>query len=186
MNEYLKICSARYPKNLESNLIHPISVTDAEIFVELGEILRKANLTKVKALLDKYKYLKDEKIRDALLQYNIDHPEGIESSTGDEKPVSEKKSGLGLLFTRNFIFFKDFRIDIQYIRSYEKQDEFDYVKGEMIYKIVINPLPETTTILNTTSNKTVSYTDPEQRDQDFELLDSFISSFPGIHFINER
>ena len=56
----------------------------------------------------------------------------------------------------------------------------------MMYFIIINALPETTSVTNAETNKTLEYADMEQRDADFALLDNYISSFPGVNFINER
>jgi hypothetical protein len=185
MKDHLKAAVKRYPVNLENSLIHPLSNIDAEILVEIGEILRKAKLDSVKKILDGFKYLKDAQIYDALLQWNIDNPEKKESSTDVDTIESEGKSKVAPSHTRNFISFKDFRIDLALIRSYEKKDEFNFAKGQMEYFIIINNIPDTTGVTNAESNKVVRYIDMELRDMDFGALDMFVKGADSIHFVNE-
>jgi hypothetical protein len=186
MNDYLKVSVGRYPKNLESVLIHPISTIDAEIIVEIMEILKKVDRSDVKVLLDKYKYLKDEKIRDLLLQWNIAHPIGTDLATSDETGQNQPISVVGIDYTRDFIYIKNFRIELTFIHSYETKDEYNFVRNMMEYFIILNALPETTDVRNTTSNKKIIYDDMEERDQDFEILDTYMTDSDKIRFINER
>jgi hypothetical protein len=185
MKDHLKAASDRYPKNLENSLIHPISNIDAEIFIEIGQILKKAGLEEVKKIWDSFKFLKDAQVRDSLLQWNIDNSQGKENSTDVDTIEKQGKSGTGSLFVRNFIAFKDFRLDVSLIRSYERKDEFNFIKNLMEYFILINKIPETTSVINAESNKIIRYTDMKLRDDDFNVLDSFMMSFNGIHFIND-
>jgi hypothetical protein len=186
MNEYLKVSTGRYPKNMESALIHPISEIDAEIIVEIMEILKKVDRADVKGLLDKYKYLKDEKIRDALLQWNIDHPIGTDLATEQESGQSQPILPVVAEYIREFIYIKSFRIELAFIHVYEKKDEYNYGRNAMEYFIIINALPETTDVRNTTSNKKIIYDDMEERDRDFETLDNYMTDSNRIKFINER
>jgi isocitrate/isopropylmalate dehydrogenase len=186
MNKFLQSAAERYPKELNSQLIHPINAIDAEIIGEIIDILKKLEFIEITLFLDQYKYLKDSEIRNVLKQWNIDHPADGELGKEDVIDKKPKKSGLDLLFRRNFIFFKNFRLELSRITSYEKQDEYNFVLVREEYKIIINALPETTNIVNSTSNKIISYTDIEQRDRDFEALDTYMENFPGIHFINKR
>lgn len=186
MNEYLKVSASRYPKNMESALIHPISEVDAEIIVELMEILKKVDRPDVKVLLSKYKYLKDEKIRDSLLQWNIDHPIGTALDTEQESGQIQPIPALVVDYTRDFIYIKSFRIELSSIHVYEKKDEYNYARSAMEYFIIINALPETTDVRNTTSNKKIIYEDMEERDRDFEALDNYMVDSDKIKFINER
>lgn len=183
MNKFLESSVERFPKELEKTLIHPLSRIDAEIIIEISEIIKKTGLTEIKALLDQYKYLKDTEVYSQLQDWNLKHPLLIPEEKEGEK---KKGSGLSFLFKRNFIYFKDLRIDVSSIRCYEKSDEYNFVKNEMEYEIIFNRLPETTGVTNVTTQKVIKYSDIERRDQDFEALDSFMENFEGIKFINKK
>lgn len=189
-NQYLKVSSDRYPKELDSALIHPISTIDAEIAVELGQIFKKAHLEAVKAIWDKYKFYKDSQVRDQLLQWNIDHPEvpdvfeDEDDSTGKAK--KKIRGLLDIIETKTFIMLKDLRINLSFIRTYEKRQEFNFVKETMQYFITINELPDTTGVTNATTNKEILYTDFEQRDHDFALLDQAMRDSGNIKFVNDQ
>ena len=192
MNTFLQSSSQRYPKDLESSLIHPLSKEDAEIITELTGLLKDAGLQEVVTILNQWKYLKDKEIYDKLLDVHAKLVLERDDGTGDDEDgvpkVKDKKSksGLTFLFKRNWIYFRDFRLDLHYVRGYEKRDEYNFGKHAMLYFIIINALPETTSVTNPETNKTIEYTDMEQRDADFALLDNYISTFPGVDFINER
>jgi len=97
MNKFLKAASLRY--ELEESKIQPISKVDAEIISEIVEVLRKIGIVDIKTILDKYKYLKDEDILNALLQWNIDHPDrpskDEEAEYSDEKETNHKLLKIG-------------------------------------------------------------------------------------------
>jgi hypothetical protein len=190
MTPHLIASVERYPKDLNQNLIHPICAEDARIISKLIEITKELGLKELITILNQYKFLKDTEIYNALLDFHTKVALDKEASSEEEgsKVPSKKRSGggLGFLFTRNWIYFKDFRIDLFHIECYEKRDEYKVATTSMIYQIIINPLTETTAPRNVTTNKIISYTDMEQRDQDFEQLDNYISNFPGIRFINDR
>ena len=192
MNTFLQSSAGRYPKDLESTLIHPLSHTDAEIVTELTSLLKDAGMHEVVSILNQWKYLKDKEIYDKLLdihtKFIIERDDETEDSIDGVPQVKDKKSknDLGLLFRRNWIYFRHYRMDVHYVRDYEKRDEYVFAKHTMMYFIIINALPETTSVTNAETNKTLEYADMEQRDADFALLDNYISSFPGVNFINER
>jgi hypothetical protein len=140
----------------------------------------------VKVLLSKYKYLKDEKIRDSLLQWNIDHPIGTDLATEQENGQIQPILPIQIDYTRDFIYIKSFRIELAFIHIYEKKDEYNYAINAMEYFIIINALPETTDIRNITSNKKITYNDMEERDRDFETLDTYMVDSNKIRFINDR
>jgi hypothetical protein len=192
MNKFLQVASERYPKDLEPSLIHPLSRTDAEIISEIIGLFKELKQTSVVSTLNQFKYLKDSEIYDKLLdchtQLVLEHED--EASDDDDTPLpadgkKSKKSGLQLLFTRNWIFFKDYRLDLNRIHGYEKHDEYKVGQG-MVYQIIINELPHTTSVRVTTTHKVIEYTDMERRDMDFAMLDEYFINFPGITFINER
>ena len=184
MNRFLQAAVEQYPAELNNRLIHPIHQVDAKIITEILTIIEKAKIEEIKALLDRWKYLKDDEILQSLIKWNEEHSSFEDSKK--QQTVEETKSVRegNLSFARNWICFRDFRIDLYYVRSYEKQDEYDFVNGRMEYRIVINALPSDATVTSTTTNKILIYSNMDARDRDFALLDTYFSEFPGIHFIN--
>ena len=186
MNTFLKASVERYPKDLEKTLIHPISNVDALIVTEIIALLKDTGLQGVATLLNQYKYLKDEELYNKLLDIHSQQLINADEDVDDVKTKNKRKGSVELMFVRNWIYFKDFRIDVIDIRSYEKHDEYKVAGAEMIYQIIFNQLEQTTAVRNVTTHKVVNYSNMERRDKDFEQLDYFISNFPGIKFINER
>ena len=186
MNTFLKASVERYPQNLAKTLIHPISEMDALIITEIISLLKDSGLQGTATLLNQYKYLKDEEIYNKLLDIHAQELIDADEDVDDVKAKGKRRGSLDLLFVRNWIYFKDYRIDVGHVYCYEKHDEYKVASGKMIYQIILNPLDQTTAVRNVTTHKIVEYDDVERRDKDFEQLDYFISNFPGIKFINER
>jgi hypothetical protein len=192
MNTFLQSSSERYPKDLITALIHPLSRADAEIITELISFLKDIEQHEMVAVLNQYKFLKDEEIYHRLLDIHtkliIERDDETDDDEGGLKPKSKKpaKDILAAMFSRPWIYFKDYRLDLGTVRCYEKYDDYKVGEGVIDYQIIINRLPETTAARNVWSHKVISYDDLERRDVDFALLDSYMSSFPGIKFINER
>ena len=188
MNTYLISAVSRFPKDLKKTLISPLSGADAKIISELTAIIEKAGLAKVKIILDKYKFLKDEEIFKSLADLNAkgrdSFGEGTVIPPEGDKPTQAIKTIP--LFVQNWIYFEDIRINLFEVQCYEKCDEYDVSRGEMVYRIILNRLSEATAIRNVTTHKVIEYSDMEQRDADFCQLDDYMSKVPGIRFINER
>lgn len=185
MNKFLESASERYPEVLSKTLISPISKTDAEIISLLIDILRQTSLSEVYSILDSYKYLKDSDILKMLQEYSLKHIT-LEQNNELSKDSKSKTSPFSLLFRRDFIYLRNYRLEVSLIKSYEKSDDYSYVSSETEYKIIINKLPETTTVVGIATNKIIKYQNMESRDRDFESLDNYMSKFGGINFINER
>lgn len=94
MNQFLKKAVERY--TFGDFKINPISEVDAEIIVELKEMLNKAGLKGANQILANYKFLKDTEIRDALLQWNIDNPVKSKSELPEEKSAENKSYFLNI------------------------------------------------------------------------------------------
>lgn len=176
MTTHLVAAVERYPDALKTALIHPVSEQDAAIIEQLITIVNNAGLTDVSRALSIYKFQKDTEVLALLKQYAAQHKEPTEP---DQEPVK----GLQLLFTRNFIQFRDLRLEAAYIHCWERHDEWNFVKGAMMYDIIINDLPDTTSVRNVTTHKQIRYERAEQRDADFEMLDNYMAQFPGINII---
>jgi hypothetical protein len=183
VNKFLNSAIESYPPNLEGRLIHPISKADAEIAVEIGQIFKKLGLDDVKAIWDNYKYLKDTEIAEQLLDWNTQHPVLIDE---EEESVGGKKNKSGsFLFIRDFIKFKDVRLELYYIHNWRKKDDYNYTKSRMEFWIIINEVPESIGEYSIHDNKRFMYLNSEVRDTDFQLLDNYMSKHKGINFINE-
>lgn len=132
MNSHLKSVVLR-DKRRKKQLITPISELDAEIIWELIIILGKLEIYDIKSIVEHWKYLKDESIRDLLLEWNTDHPEGVES---DDEKIAKKSR-------RKFIEFENSMIEVAPIKSLDRDDNYNYATNEMDYRIIINKnLPE--------------------------------------------
>jgi hypothetical protein len=188
MNAYLKSSVSRYPKELKKTLISPLSETDGKIITELIAVVEKAGLTKVKEILNSYKYLKDIEILKSLADLNARGRESFGEGTDvpPEKDKLTQATKMPPLFVQNWIYLKDLRINASDIQCYERNDEYIVSKGVISYQIILNRLSEATAIRNVTTHKIIDYMDIEQRDADFCLLDDYMSSVPGVRFINER
>ena len=89
MEKHLQSATERYEQ--EESKISPISSVDAEIIVELGEIFGKLDQPELKSTIKQWKSLPDEKIRDILLGWNIEHQKE-EPSSKFESPKKKGKS----------------------------------------------------------------------------------------------
>lgn len=161
MNKYLKSALERY-KSKEEFKIHPISKVDAEIVWELMIALGKLGINDLKDILDNYKYWKDSEVRDLLLQWNIDHPEGLmEEETTEE---SKKKK------IRKFMKFDENLADVWIIKTVDIQDRYNHVKNEMEYNIILNK-----DFAEGFPTKKYTYKTPEVRKEKLDILESILS-----------
>jgi len=119
MNKFLKSAVKRDKR--KECLIAPLSKLDAEIIWELVIALGKLDIPDIKNILEEWKFLKDEEIRDMLLSWNISHPEGFKKSEG-----------------RKFVEFEDELIELALIRSVQRDNHYNYNTNVMEYRIVIN------------------------------------------------
>ena len=71
-------------------LINPISKVDSNIIRELRELLKKLGCSGVTAILDDFKYLKDQEIEEALLDYNTNFKEKEDRGGDRNEDIQEK------------------------------------------------------------------------------------------------
>lgn len=175
MNQYFKAAAKRFGELTKSKSfnINPISEIDSEIIGELKEVLKKLGATNICAILDSYKYLKDEEIRDSLLQWNIDNPmkpKGEVAEGSRESLISELIESIP---NGKILVVNGERIDLRYIFGYEpKKLERE---TSTCYAIRFNPTPEHAVKIPFYSNKLVKF--GNRVDQEFAMakLDEIFS-----------
>jgi len=183
MNKFLKSASQRYCKLKESKdfIINPISEIDAEIIVEIGEIFKKQGLVDLAEILKSYKELKDEEIRDQLMQWNIDHPNGKNNKINNfiDKVIDEVIEEQKL---PPFIQINNLRMKLCHLLGlelYERIDEEENYK----WGIIINPTPEHTKQIPLYSNFKVEWFTEKDRNNVLYKLES-VCQEQGIDFID--
>lgn len=186
MNNYLKSASKRFTEIKKSDyLINPISELDCEIMIEISELFKKLGASHVSEILKNYKCLKDEEIKDQLMQANIDfNQEKIKS----EDEVTEKKKNLFKELLELFDMFKYFlvigdeRIDTKYIFGYKKDNNEDFSE----YYIILNPLNvENMKSLPFYTNHRFTFYDEEERDKMIETIDNLLKE-KDVKFVNDE
>ena len=160
MNKFLESAVSRYPEVLTTSLITPISRVDGEIIEEIMRIVSNDRLLLTKLSL--WKYSKDEEILKSLKEYTV--PENI---------------------FREFVLLGDIQIDVTLISSFERGQEYSFISGKMNYYIVINKLPDTTTVQNIYTNKKVDYETEFARDRDYKNICEIMKK-NGFRFLNEE
>jgi hypothetical protein len=179
MNKFLKSASDRFQKIQEKEyLIHPISEIDCEIIVELGQILKKAGLEDVVQILNSYKSLKDEEIRDELLSWNIDHP--AVSKSADETASNEKEEPLK---KAPFVWIGDNLMKIYDLIGLSVYERFDEEYQGFKFGVTINPTPEHTLKKPMFADTNIEWFSDEDRKQFISNLESLCAEY-GVDLIN--
>lgn len=190
MNNYLKSASKRFTEIKKSDyLINPMSEIDCEIVVELSELFKKYGAVDVVEILKQYKCLKDEEIRDQLLQANMDFSLK-EIEMGDKEDEKKKKKGLFKqlmeLFDlfRNFLIIDEERIDTKFIFGYKKDFHIDEDFEE--YYIILNPLnTEGMKSLPFYTNHKFTFYNEQERDDMVDIIDNLLKD-KDVKFINNE
>jgi len=189
MNKFLNSASERFDKLKGRDfLINPISKADCEIVIELGQILKKVGLTEILQILDSYKELKDEEIRDRLLQWNIDNPTwGIKKLAnklanqivGDEEDEETK------LFSPVYFKIKEFMFHQYDFRGLKTFEKFDEAKADYVYGIILNPVPDSMPLKSVPpyANERVEFNTEEDRNVVLKGLSDFLKG-RGFDTIN--
>ena len=129
MNKYLKSASERFEKIKEKDYaISPMSEVDCEIVVELSQLLSKMGKKDVVEILKNYKYLKDEEVRDQLLQCNID--EGGKAAEQGDTEVGKLLQQIDKLKEKlankeKFIVLQDDKISSRMIFGYSVSRDYE-------------------------------------------------------------
>lgn len=134
MKQHLKSATERYqafkPKEFK---INPISTVDAEIIVEISEILKKLGKPNIKSIVDQWKYLSDEDIRDSLMEVNIElgrHDEEEDLSNTLKKMFEQRKT--------KFLRFMGRRLQLDFVTMISTKEGLNITTRNYEYKIIIN------------------------------------------------
>ena len=196
MNKYLKSASENFEKLKQKDyLISPISSTDGEIMTEIIELFKKCNQTGVVEILKQYKFLKDEEIREQLLECNTnfksqeveDFDEGEEGGS----PKSMKKllktiEKLKEMLARKteFVIINEERIMANVIFGYRTDGGYD-LNDNFEGKLIINPCDKNATKVPLYANHTFTFYDEEELNETIELLDKQLEK-ANIKFVNKE
>lgn len=185
MNKFFNSASERFDKLKGRDfLINPISRTDCEIVIELGQILKKAGLEEVTQILSSYKEFKDEEIRDRLLQWNIDNPnlkkpKSVSIKKGEEDPIDDLPKPVYFRIKDLMIFQYDFHG----LKVFER---FDEENENYVYGIILNPIPDGLNLKSVPAyaNERVEFSSEEDRNILLERLENFLKErgFDTINF----
>ena len=134
MKQHLKSASERYLAFKQKEFkINPISSVDAEIIVELSEIIKKLDKPNIKSIIDQWKYLSDEEVRDMLMQANLDLA-ACKSDGDSENPLKKMFEPLKTKFLR----FMGRRLQIDFITIISTKEGYNISTRNYEYKIIIN------------------------------------------------
>ena len=157
MNKYFKSAVEAFREQFDDNKVSAMSEMDAEIVTEIKEILIKTpTLQEIKDILDDWKCSDDEDIRDALMQWNIDHPKG-EGGEIVRRPLS--------------IVIKGKRIPAHDIFGLEPKTRIEHGSYERKHLIIINPTPIEMKKVPMYSNTVIEFDSEQERDRYIEKLD---------------
>ena len=173
MEKHLQSATERYEQ--EESKISPISSMDAEIIVELGEIFGKLDQPELKSAIKQWKSLPDEKIRDILLGWNIEHQKGDASvKEGTSKKKEEK-----VTLKRKFLDFKGRIFDSYFIRTIEKDFKFNSKEGAAFHCLVFNK-----DIEGIYHNLVIDFGNEKLRDDAYRELKILLENTGFIEFLN--
>jgi len=184
MNDYLKSAVGRYKDFLtkkqienEGYKINPISKFDAEIFIELKELIKKSGNEVANTILKEYKLQKDEDILDQLRQCNIDTPDSRLENLEDELDEGVKKETA----KDTFLIINNERFASKLIFGYSPKDESTF--DEEKYKIILNPCKKDATKLPYYANHTFEFFNEEDFKKTMELIDKQMKE-SNVKFVN--
>lgn len=169
MKNHLKSAGERFDKLSDQEFkISPISTIDGEIITEIVEYLKKVGEVNLVHAIEQWKYLKDEEVRDIILEMNTNfHQE--EGGLDILENMLGGKKGKGS-FVREFIRFRGVRIDTYFITSILKEEGFNKNR-EYEFRIVINKdLPEQAPV----KNIEFCFNTDEEREAALEELDEIL------------
>lgn len=154
MNKYLKSASENFEKLKQKDyLISPISSTDGEIMTEIIELFKKCNQTGVVEILKQYKFLKDEDIRNQLLECNTKfHRKELDKSIREYQDLLDEEENDP--FVENlkkiadskieFVIINEERIQASIIFGYRTSTKYD-LEDNFEGKLILNPCDKNVT-----------------------------------------
>lgn len=182
MNNYIQSAVNRYRSKInEEYNISPISQIDAEIFVLMYELIKKAQISNnLVDKLSKYKFLKDEEIKESLIGYNLNYAklnENIEEFEEEEDEESPRKTKQNKIRVPNFVLINNSRYSIAHIFGYEAVNK-ETKHGET-YFIKLNPTPLDVTSVPIYSNHLIEFWNETDRDLALENIDIIVQNCGG-------
>lgn len=160
----------------KDRLINPISEVDFNIIKEIREIFKKLKYNEIVAVLDGYKYYKDEEIYEKLLEWNTNY----RPSSLKQNDIKDKRSGKGSVYVR----INDWRFDINDIFSYDKYDTYISEENTFMYGIYLNETPLEAKQIPLYANKCVFFYSEEERDNVYDMFDTYLLSNDSNEFLN--
>lgn len=194
MNKYLKSASENFEKiKPKDYLISPISSTDGEIITEIIELFKKCNQTGVVEILKQYKFLKDEEIREQLLECNTnfnrkeldksikEYQDLLDDEEGDPFIENLKKIADSKI---EFVIINEERIQASVIFGYRISTRYDLNDNFEGY-LTLNPCDKNATKVPLYANHTFTFYDEEELNETIELLDKQLEK-ANIKFVNKE
>lgn len=184
MNKYFRSAAERFDKLKGRDfLINPISSIDCEIIIELGQILKKAGLNEVIAILGSYKEVKDQEICDQLMQFNIDNPslKKVNVVKQSDKLDEELPAEIWPVFFQ----IGEITLHESDIRGYKTFEKFDSSREDYIYGIILNPMPEGFNVHNIPmyANEIIEFLSEENRNIILKNLSGYLKG-KGIDILD--
>jgi hypothetical protein len=164
---------------------------DGEIITELYELFKKADQKEVVEVLKQYKFLKDEEIRDQLMECNLNFKksEVDVDENGKQPPSMQKlldtiKKLKDLLAKKTeFIVLNGERIAAYTLYGYRSEREYD---TDVVFKgrLILNPCDIIATKVPLYANHTFEFFDEKELDDTIDLLDSLLKR-SSIKFVKK-
>lgn len=180
MKDYLKKAIEKYPcEELEAKInkgeplkINPISKIDADIIVEIIELLRKYNsnvaINDAISIIEQWKYLKDTDILNKLIQLNLDVSKAIADNSSNEG---------GAAPVIRYLNINGSRIDLNLFISHEVYETSE--NGNIQYVLKLNPVHEKSKNFPMYANLEFNFSDIVERDNYATALDSYLFNSRG-------
>ena len=189
MNKYLKSASDRFEKIKEKDYaIAPMSEMDCEVVVEVFELLRKSGKKDAVEILKQYKYLKDDEIRDQLIQCNIDTSSKNYEKEGESEvgkllaEINELKEKLEQ--KKKFIQLRDDSIAVNLIFGFKTETYCD-ADWNFTGKLILNPVDRSATKIPLYANYEIEVHDEDEFDEIVEHLTIQMKN-SGIEFVSNQ
>lgn len=188
MNKYLKSASDSFEKIKQKDyLINPISILDCEIMTEIVELFKRGGYDDVVQVLKSYKYLKDEEIRDQLIECNLDFNEEefeeFDDIIGDtlEKRVKKLKEKFDDKI--EFITLGSDRINSNLIFGFRADEQYD-LEDRFTGSLILNPTNVSATKIPLYANHILTFYDESEFEENVNLLERQLEK-ANIKFINK-
>jgi hypothetical protein len=172
MEKHVRAAVDKYPDTAKQNLIHPVSEIDAQIMVEIMELLKKMEFTAAIDILKEWKRKSDQDIALDLLDLNT----SIARDQGS-KPAQDNNAPQFIVTDRYYTVCKR-RIDLWLIIGYDSVDE--EIDDEMKYFILLNPTPKLVKSVPFYSNEVLEFKTEKERDESLSVFDGYFAKYKGL------